>query len=172
MLAMERKPSLSVTARRGAELRVERTDVAFCDSDGDQVRIQITVHNAGDLYSRPTIMKVESAPFGAFVSWRPLTQLTVPALGPGESLELSTEVPRHAPSPSALSTAFHLEECSRLWIHRTNPYSPTLASRRFSNGCGKRDPHRLREVVQSQTRPSHRTCGICWDGASRIGRET
>jgi hypothetical protein len=39
-------------------------------------------------------MRIESAPFGAFVTWRPLTQLIVPALEPDESRELSTEVPR------------------------------------------------------------------------------
>ena len=99
MLVMERKPKLSVAPRRDAELRVERTDIVFCDSVGDRVRIQVTVHNVGELPSRPTTMTIESAPFGAFVKWRPLSQLIVPGLAPGESLELSTEVPRPRPIP-------------------------------------------------------------------------
>jgi hypothetical protein len=99
MLVMERKPNLSVAPRRGADLRVERTDIVFCDSVGDRVRVQVTVNNAGDLPSEPTTMTIESAPFGAFVKWRPLSQLIVPALAPGESLELSIEVPRPRPVP-------------------------------------------------------------------------
>jgi hypothetical protein len=97
MLVMERKPNLSVAPRHGADLRVKRTDIEFQDLVGDRLRIQVTVHNAGDLPSRPTEMRIESAPFGAFVTWRPLTQLIVPALSPGESRALSTEVPRPRP---------------------------------------------------------------------------
>jgi hypothetical protein len=99
MLVMERKPNLSVAPRYGAELRVERTDIVFQDLVGDRLRIQVTVHNAGQLPSRPTVMRIESAPFGAFVTWRSLTQLIVPALEPGESRELTTEVARPRPVP-------------------------------------------------------------------------
>src|SRR5206468_786870 len=63
------------------------------------VRIQVTVHNPGPHRSRPTSMRLESAPLGAFVPWRPLTVLAVPALEPGESRELSTELPRPHPAP-------------------------------------------------------------------------
>ena len=87
MLVMERKPEFNVAPRRDAELRVERTDIVFCDSVGDRVRIQVTVHNTGELPSEPTTMTIESAPFGAFVKWRRLSQLIVPALQPGESLK-------------------------------------------------------------------------------------
>lgn len=99
MLVMERKPSISVASRRAAELRVERTDIVFCDSTGNRVRFQVTVHNVGGLRSEPTTMTIESAPFGAFVKWRPLSRLPVPALEPGASLELSVEVPRPRPAP-------------------------------------------------------------------------
>jgi hypothetical protein len=44
-------------------------------------------------------MRLESAPLGAFVRWQPLTQLLVPALEPGESRDLSTEVARPHPAP-------------------------------------------------------------------------
>jgi hypothetical protein len=57
------------------------------------------VHNEGAQRSRPTFMRLESAPLGAFVPWQPLTVLSVPALEPGESRELSTEVTRPHPAP-------------------------------------------------------------------------
>ena len=99
MLVMDRKPNLGVASRCGADLRVERTNIEFHDLAGDRLRIEVTVNNAGEERSRPTTMRIESAPFGAFVTWRPLTQLNVPALEPGESRELSTEVPRPRPAP-------------------------------------------------------------------------
>jgi len=63
------------------------------------VRIRVRVHNEGLGRSRPTTMRLESAPFGAFVPWQPLAVLPVPSLDPGESRELRTEVPRPRPAP-------------------------------------------------------------------------
>lgn len=97
MLVMERKPAPiapTVASLIRADLRVDRRDIEFHDVAGDRVRIQVSVRNAGQLPSQPEIMRIESAPFGAFVAWRPLAQLVVPALKPGESRELSIEVPR------------------------------------------------------------------------------
>jgi hypothetical protein len=82
-----------------AELSVERTDIAFHDVPGDKVRIQVTVRNIGSTRSEPTPMRLESAPFGAFVSWTPLARLQVPALEPGESRTLSIDVARPRPTP-------------------------------------------------------------------------
>jgi hypothetical protein len=81
------------------ELLVERTGISFHDLAGDRVRISVVVHNAGEQRSAPTPMRLESAPLGAFVPWRPLAQLVVPALQPGESRELSAEVKRPRPTP-------------------------------------------------------------------------
>ncbi len=100
MLVMGKRPELNVRSEYEAELRVERTGISFHDLAGDRVRIQVTVHNAGTLRSPPTVMRLESAPLGAFVPWQPLTQLRVPALEPGESRDLSTEVTR--PRPASL----------------------------------------------------------------------
>jgi hypothetical protein len=99
MIVMEERPELNVRSGYEAELCVERTDISFHDLDGDRVRIQVRVHNAGEHRSPPTSMRLESAPLGAFVPWRPLARLVVPSLEPGESRELSTEVrrPRRAP---------------------------------------------------------------------------
>lgn len=101
MIATENMPELEVHAGREAEaeLRVERTDIAFEDLAGDMVRIAVTVHNEGDGVSKPTLITLESAPLGAFVPWKPLGTLTVPALEPGESRELSLVVRRPRPMP-------------------------------------------------------------------------
>lgn len=99
MIVMEKSPELDVRSPYEAELRVERTEIAFHDLPGDRVRVQVTVHNDGAQRSPPTSMRLESAPLGAFVPWQPLTQLLVPALEPGESRDLSTEVMRPRPAP-------------------------------------------------------------------------
>ena len=61
--------------------------------------VRITVHNESTRHSKPTIMRLESAPLGAFVPWRPLAVLPVPALEPGEARELSVEVSKPHPQP-------------------------------------------------------------------------
>lgn len=99
MIATENMPELEVHAGLEPELRVERTDIVFEDLAEDIVRIAVTVRNEGGGASKPTLMKLESAPLGAFVPWKPLGTLTVPALEPGESRELSLEVRRPRPVP-------------------------------------------------------------------------
>jgi hypothetical protein len=104
MIVMEKRPGLNVHSdyeieAREAELSVERTDITFHDVAGDKVRIQVTVRNKGTGRSQPTPMTLESAPFGAFVPWQPLAKLTVPALEPGESREVSIDVARPRPTP-------------------------------------------------------------------------
>jgi len=100
MIVMERTPEGNVIhSEFEAELSVERTDIAFHDVPGDKVRIQVTVRNLGSTRSEPTPMRLESAPFGAFVSWTPLARMQVPALEPGESRTLSIDVARPRPTP-------------------------------------------------------------------------
>src|SRR5438105_1767325 len=99
MTLIEERPEINLRSSHEAQLRVEPTDISFHDLPGDKVRIQVTVHNEGAGRSRPTSMRLESAPLGAFVPWQPLTVLSVPALEPGESRELSTEVARPRPAP-------------------------------------------------------------------------
>jgi hypothetical protein len=100
MIVMESRPELNVVHSRGeAELHLERTEIRFHDVDENRVRIELTVHNNGAHRSPPTLIRIESAPFGAFVPWTPLTQIRVPALEPGESRELSTEASRAHPAP-------------------------------------------------------------------------
>ena len=99
MIVMQERPELDISSAQAVSPSLERTDISFQDVAQDRVLIQITIHNEGSHRSRATLMRLESAPLGAFVPWQPLTVLSVPALEPGESRELSTEVarPRHAP---------------------------------------------------------------------------
>jgi hypothetical protein len=98
---MERRPGLEACSdyKTEAALCVERSDISFCDVREGTVRIEVTVHNVGEQRSRPTPMRLESAPLGAFVPWQPLTQLMVPPLEPGESRALSVDVARPQEAP-------------------------------------------------------------------------
>jgi hypothetical protein len=100
MTLIENMPQVNRHSTYEAELHVDPKDISFHDVPGDIVRVLVTVHNTGLETSEPTPMRLESAPLGAFVPWRPLARLLVPALEPGESRELSTEVKR--PRPAAL----------------------------------------------------------------------
>src|SRR5262245_2267681 len=92
MVVTEIKPERVIRSATENELRVERTEILFHDLDRDTVEICVTVHNDGEERSLPTVMTLESAPLGAFVPWRPLTRLRVPALEPGEAREIRTRV--------------------------------------------------------------------------------
>lgn len=82
-----------------AALHVERTDIVFHNSSPERVGIEIAVYNPGDQRSEPTVAALMAAPLGAFVPWRPLALLPVPALEPGDSQVLRTEAVRVAPAP-------------------------------------------------------------------------
>jgi hypothetical protein len=99
MIVIDERPELAVHSLLEAELRVERTDISFEDLPGDFVRIRVRISNEGGGRSRPTLMRLESAPLGAFVPWQPLAVLSVPAIEPGESRELSVDVKRPRPAP-------------------------------------------------------------------------
>jgi hypothetical protein len=125
MTVIENRPGLNVRSGYEVELRVERTDISFHDLAGDRVRIQVTVHNAGAHRSPPTPMRLESAPLGAFVPWQPLAQLLVPALEPGESRELSTDVARSHSTPLG---DFNRVPPNRLLTAVTSPDQPSPQS--------------------------------------------
>ena len=99
MVTLERRPELYVRSDSEADLRLDRTDIRFHSLNGDKVRIELTIHNEAENRSRPTLIRLESAPLGAFVPWKPLAQLLVPALEPGATHELTTEVARPRPVP-------------------------------------------------------------------------
>ena len=99
---VENVPELQVRSQRSqpnAGLIVEPTDITFEDLNSNTVMIRVTIRNESEHRSTPTTVRLESAPFGAFVPWRPLATLPVPALGPGESRELSVTAKRPHPTP-------------------------------------------------------------------------
>ena len=73
--------------RRGrlSDLVVERQDIWFEShpDDRDAVSIRIIVHNRGERASSPAVLHVQSAAFGAFLPWRPLTSVPLPRIAPG-----------------------------------------------------------------------------------------
>ena len=66
-------------------LQVAREDIAFHGVSSDAVLIEVTITNAGQGPSLPRLAAVEAAPLGAFVPWRRLGMLAVPALEPGQT---------------------------------------------------------------------------------------
>src|SRR5437762_12254919 len=78
MIVIENMPQVDLRSSHQADLRVAPKDISFHDLPGDKVLIQVTVRNAGLEASQPTPMRLESAPLGAFVAWRPLAGLLVP----------------------------------------------------------------------------------------------
>lgn len=83
-----------------ADLHLERTDISFHNIDVERVCVTITVHNRGLERSRRTTAVLRAAPLGAFVPWSPLATVMVPEIEPGESVDVSTVVPRPATAPA------------------------------------------------------------------------
>src|SRR5215472_5826086 len=97
----EKNPKVEIPSAceaKEADLVVKPSDISFHDLPGGSVLIRVKIRNDGMLRSEPTIMGLESAPLGAFVPWRPLAELLVPALDPGEAIELSTEAAKFRPA--------------------------------------------------------------------------
>ncbi|HTR40564.1 MAG TPA: hypothetical protein VMH87_02965 [Pseudomonadales bacterium] len=99
MTVLEKAPELNVHSYNNTGLIVDPTDITFDDLTSDTVMIRVKIRNEGEYRSSPTSVRLESAPFGAFVAWRPLATLPVPALEPGESRELSVTATRPHPVP-------------------------------------------------------------------------
>lgn len=69
-------------------LTVQHNGITFENIGTDLVHIAVTVHNEGAGASDWTTAELWAAPLGAFVPWRPLALLQVPALEPGHSAVL------------------------------------------------------------------------------------
>lgn len=96
------RPELAVHSQSEADLIVDPSDISFHDLDKERVLIRVRVRNGGTQRSKRTFIRLQSAPLGAFVPWRPLAVLPVPPLEPGESRELSCEAA--ASHPAALGS--------------------------------------------------------------------
>jgi hypothetical protein len=81
------------------DLQVERTDITFANVSLERVRIEVAVWNHGLDRSAPTHAVLMTAPLGAFVPWRRLAVLPVPAIESGESVVLQTVAPRTRAAP-------------------------------------------------------------------------
>jgi hypothetical protein len=84
-------------------LQVRREDITFTTLPGGRVAISVRVENRGPARSHRGVAVLQAAPLGAFVPWRPLTAVAVPALAPGETAVLQAEARR--PRPAALGDA-------------------------------------------------------------------
>ncbi len=70
-----------------------REGIGWRNLDARTLRIEIDVENLLDVAIPADTLVIEAAPFGAFVPWRPLTQVGVPPLVPGERRRLTADVP-------------------------------------------------------------------------------
>src|SRR5947209_15849237 len=90
-LIADPRAEIGTTTAEG-ELALERTDVRFFDPSPGRLCIEVTFHNRGLGRTAPETALVGSAPLGAFVSWRPLATVRVPALEPGGRFVFRKEV--------------------------------------------------------------------------------
>ena len=136
---------LSHAAHR-AELCVERRGISFHNVSPDRVRIEIQVENRGRERSEATELRLESAPFGAFVGWQPLTTVRVPAIPPGTSTRVQTIVRQPRPDPigsfsgivpRGRLTAAGAGEGRRMKLHARDPRT-TLTSMLLGAILGRR----------------------------------
>jgi hypothetical protein len=100
MTVLEKAVETRVPSNCNAGLIPDPWDITFDDLSRDTVIIRVRIRNQSERRSTPTNVRLESAPFGAFVPARALAILPVPVLEPGESRELSVAAGR--PHPMAL----------------------------------------------------------------------
>lgn len=82
-----------------AELGLRRQGIRFWNVAPDLVRIEVELENHGGTKSEPTTIHLQAAPFGAFVPWKPLTDVAVPSIEPGAKVVVSTEAKVRRESP-------------------------------------------------------------------------
>jgi hypothetical protein len=86
-------------ARPPADLHVQPADIHFRNVANDRLRISIVVSNHGLVRSQPIALTIQAAPLGAFLSWKSITTLAVPAIEPLGQAEISVEVASPTPKP-------------------------------------------------------------------------
>jgi hypothetical protein len=105
MLTLERQAARSVRH----DLHVDREDIRFWNSGPEVVEIEFTVRNEGPDRSAPTDAVIQAAPLGAFVAWRTLGRVPVPAIDPGDEVIVRTRAscdpPPTGAAPETLSPA-------------------------------------------------------------------
>lgn len=134
-----------------ADLAVERTGITFMNPGRDRVHVEVVVRNTGSRVSEPALMRIESAPFGAFLPWRPLRSAVVPPIRPGGTHVVALDVPSPSTRPigsfgsvpprSLLTALFPEDDPQRVAIppRRPRPLAPDLfrlLDRRTSHWVG------------------------------------
>lgn len=123
MTALEKAAELTVLSKSNAGLVVDPLEITFEDLTRDTVMIRVKIRNEGGHRSKPTSIRLESAPFGAFVPWQPFAVLPVPVLEPGESRELSVAATR--PHPISLGNFDGVPPNSVLTALNASPDEPS-----------------------------------------------
>lgn len=123
MTALAQAEEIKVHSNYNVGLIVDPMDITFDDLTSDTVMIRVKIRNEGERRSTPTFVRLESAPFGAFVDWRPLAILPVPVLEPGESRELSVAATR--PHPAVLGSFDRVPPMNVLKALNASPDEPS-----------------------------------------------
>lgn len=145
-----------------AGLRADRTDISFQNISPDVVRVNVHVSNEGSLWSPPSQVILQSAQFGAFLTWQPLFTLSVPSLAP----HTSTVVSGSAFTPQAASETKNEDE---LWFE-----SPRLLqalaeeaereAREEAERLARKEKRRAAPVLAADTFALVRRQGAHWAG--------
>lgn len=167
-------PTLGHKQERAAKLHVEPDWIDFHDVAPGRVRIEVAVHNRGEVPSKPQTIRLQAASIGAHTPWQPLTPVRLPAILPRRTLTIATEVLRAQPSQrssnlSVLRNAAHMARrldripnLPLLWKRAckesviTEPWARTLPLDPFEL-LGKKSPHwtgGIRVQIDSQTQTS------------------
>jgi len=96
-----------MTVPRASRLKIRRESIRWTGGiAGRPLKISFVVENLGLEPSAPQPVRIDVAPFGAFVPWRPLTSLTLPGIPPGGRVVMTAtagddDLPRRPDRPVA-----------------------------------------------------------------------
>jgi len=74
--------------------------------EGAPLEIRLEFENPGTVRTAPATARVEVAAFGAFLPWRPLTAVSVPAIPPGGRIVLNATAQGDLPDPDDAAALF------------------------------------------------------------------
>ncbi len=107
-------PSVVGTPRTGAPAHeslhllplpvIRRQGIRWWGGVGTPLEIELEFENPGPLPSAPAEARVEVAPFGAFLSWKPFVRVAVPSIPAGGSVRVADTVSGGAALPSPFAS--------------------------------------------------------------------
>jgi hypothetical protein len=122
---------------------VECDGIRFHNVAADRVQIELSIVNQSDEVTAPTHAIVRAAPFGAFVPWRPLTTIDVPALDPRERWTVHSEAYRPAAAVLGDAGSVSPEQLLAALSGRDAPRGPTPQAALLGRLLA-RHPHHVR----------------------------